>query len=186
LVNDPALARRAEIIWEKGTNRRAFLEGLTDKYTWVDLGSSFYPSEINAAFLWAQLQHADVATTMRRRVWNRYHDAFATLERAGSVRRPVVPPHCLHNAHMYYLLLADASCRPRLLEALNAAGINAVFHYVPLHSAPAGRKYGRAHGPLPVTDALAARLFRLPLWIGLADADIDRVIATVYDAVERL
>jgi dTDP-4-amino-4,6-dideoxygalactose transaminase len=186
LINDPALTARAELIWEKGTNRRAFQEGLADKYTWVDLGSSFYPSEISAAFLWAQLEHADAATAYRLRVWNRYHEALAKLEEDGRARRPVLPPDCVHNAHMYYLLLAEAGRRPGVLKRLNAAGINAVFHYVPLHASPAGRVFGRTHGPLPVTEALAARLIRLPLWIGLDEGQIEQVVAAVYEAVERL
>jgi dTDP-4-amino-4,6-dideoxygalactose transaminase len=186
LINDPALTARAELIWEKGTNRRAFQEGLADKYTWVDLGSSFYPSEISAAFLWAQFEHADAATAERLRVWNRYHEAFGKLEEAGRVRRPVVPRDCVHNAHMYYLLLAEPGHRPAVLKQLNAAGINAVFHYVPLHSSPAGGVFGRTHGPLPVTEALAARLIRLPLWIGLDEDQINQVVAAVYEAVERL
>jgi len=186
LVNAPALTARAELIWEKGTNRRAFLEGLTDKYTWVDLGSSFYPSEISAAFLWAQLEHADAATAERLRVWNRYHEAFAKLEEAGRVRRPIVPEGCVHNAHMYYLLLAEAEHRAVVLRELNATGVNAVFHYVPLHSSPAGRVFGRTGGPLPVTEALAARLIRLPLWIGLDKDQIDRVVLSVSKTVERL
>jgi dTDP-4-amino-4,6-dideoxygalactose transaminase len=186
LVNDPALTARAELIWEKGTNRRAFLEGLTDKYTWVDLGSSFYPSEISAAFLSAQLEHAEAATAERLRVWHRYHEAFAKLEEAGRVRRPIVPEGCVHNAHMYYLLLAEAEHRAVVLRQLNATGINAVFHYVPLHSSPAGRVFGRTGGPLPVTEALAARLIRLPLWIGLDEDQIDRVVLAVSKTVERL
>jgi dTDP-4-amino-4,6-dideoxygalactose transaminase len=186
LINNPALTARAELIWEKGTNRRAFQEGLADKYTWVDLGSSFYPSEISAAFLWAQLERADAATAERLRVWNRYHEALAKLEEAGRVRRPVVPPDSVHNAHMYYLLLAEPGRRPAVLKQLNAAGINAVFHYVPLHTSPAGWVFGRTRGPLPVTEALAARLIRLPLWIGLGEDQIDRVVAAVREAVERL
>jgi len=167
LVNDPARADRAEIIWEKGTNRRQFYRGEVDKYTWVDVGSSFLPGEMTAAFLLAQLEDAADITARRMAVWEAYHEALGPLETAGRLRRPVVPPHCEHNAHMYYVLMPDPAARARALEKLNGAGYKAVFHYVPLHASPAGRRFGRAAGPLPHTEAAGERLLRLPLWVGL-------------------
>jgi dTDP-4-amino-4,6-dideoxygalactose transaminase len=180
LVNDPALVARAEVIREKGTNRSRFFRGEVDRYTWCDLGSSFLPGEIIAAFLAAQLEHARSLTDRRLALWDRYHAWALAHEQAGRVRRPVVPGHCEHNAHMYYLLAPDLAARTRILDALRADGVLSVFHYVPLHSSPAGQQHGRAHGTLDVTDDVAARLFRLPLWIGL-DAQMDRVL----DAADR-
>ncbi len=167
LINDPKVAGRAEIIREKGTNRSQFFRGQVDKYTWVDLGSSYLPGEIIAAFLWAQMEEADRITNDRLALWNTYHQAFADAEFQGKLRRPVVPAHCGHNAHMYYLLLPTFAARTTFIERLKAAGVQSVFHYIPLHSSPAGSRYSRAHGPLPVTDDLADRLVRLPLWNGL-------------------
>ncbi|MBV9191316.1 MAG: dTDP-4-amino-4,6-dideoxygalactose transaminase [Betaproteobacteria bacterium] len=167
LINDARLAARAEIIREKGTNRSQFFRGEIDKYTWVDVGSSFLPSDILAAFLWAQLEAADAIQARRQAIWQRYQDGFAEIERAGRARRPVVLPETTPNAHCYFLLLADAAERPRFIERLRRDGVHAVFHYVPLHSSPAGRKFGRASGSMSVTDAISDRLVRLPLWIGL-------------------
>ncbi|MFQ5508343.1 MAG: dTDP-4-amino-4,6-dideoxygalactose transaminase [Leptospirillia bacterium] len=174
LVNDPALAERAEIIWEKGTNRRQFFRGQVDKYTWSDVGSSFLPSDLVAAFLLAQLESGEEITRFRLAVWERYHTAFADLEAAGKVRRPIVPEGCEHNAHMYYLLLPDLDARTRVLARLKEAGLSAVFHYVPLHSSPAGLKYGAVRDPLPNTEALSERLIRLPLWVDLPDEVVER------------
>jgi len=177
LVNDARFAERAEIIREKGTNRSQFFRGQVDKYTWVDVGSSYLPSEILAAFLAAQIEEADTINARRLALWNRYHEAFAPLEAAGRLRRPIVPAHCTHNAHMYYLLLDDLDARTQFIASLKANDIHPVFHYVPLHSAPAGRKYGRASGDLAITDRTGERLVRLPLW--LPDLDQARVIGTV-------
>jgi len=185
LVNDARFAERAEIIWEKGTNRAQFFRGEADKYSWVDIGSSFLPSDIIAAFLLAQLQEAEPITARRMAIYGRYHEAFADLEARGLLRRPIVPPHCRHNAHMYYLLLKDASIQAALLAALKANGIQAVFHYIPLHDSPAGRKYTRTHGELDVTRDVAARLIRLPLWINLRDAEVKRVIDVTSRLVEE-
>lgn len=183
VINDPELVERAEIIREKGTNRTNFFKGLTDKYTWVDLGSSFLPSELVSAFLYAQLEHADEITARRLALWNRYHQAFADLEARGRVRRPIIPAHCTHNAHLYYLLLRDGDDRDRMLQALNGQGIGAVFHYVPLHNAPMARKILPGEPPsLPVTEATSARLLRLPLYFELSEADQDRVIRAVLAA----
>lgn len=182
LVNDARYSGRAEIIREKGTNRSAFFRGQVDKYTWVDVGSSYLPSEIIAAFLCAQLEHAADVTASRIAVWDRYHAAFAGLERAERIRRPIVPHSCTHNAHMYYVLLPDLEARARFIASLRARGVASVFHYVPLHSAPAGLRYGRAEGALPVTDRAGEQLVRLPLWPGV-DGVQDQVIEAVVSFV---
>lgn len=179
LVNDARFVDRAEIIREKGTNRSQFFRGQVDKYTWVDIGSSYLPGEIVAAFLAAQMDEAARVTDERLAIWQRYHEAFAALESRGRVRRPIVPSHCRHNAHMYYLLLADLDARTRFIAALKDAGVHSVFHYVPLHDSPAGLRFGRASGTLPVTDDASRRLVRLPLW--LPDMDQDRVIEVVEE-----
>jgi dTDP-4-amino-4,6-dideoxygalactose transaminase len=183
LVNDSRWAGEAEIVQEKGTNRQQFYRGQVDKYTWVALGSSYAPSEISAAFLYAQLQHAESITDERLHIWTAYHDAFADLEAAGKVRRPVIPEHSRHNAHLYYLLTPDRRIRDRLIDLLAERDVNAVFHYVPLHESPAGRHFGRADGELRTTVDVSSRLLRLPLWVGLQDSDIDRVVAGVHDAL---
>jgi dTDP-4-amino-4,6-dideoxygalactose transaminase len=185
LVNRPDWVARAEILQEKGTNRSQFLRGQVDKYTWVDLGSSFLTSEINAAFLWAQIQHAEKILQRRMAIWVAYHERMAPLEEAGLLRRPVVPAECGHNAHMYYLLLEDRPRRDRLIKALAAQNIYALFHYVPLHSSVAGRCFGRVAGELPVTDRTSDTLVRLPLWFEMSDADVERVCAAVDAALRR-
>jgi dTDP-4-amino-4,6-dideoxygalactose transaminase len=182
LVNDERFAGRAEIIREKGTNRGSFFRGEVDKYTWVDVGSSYLPSEIVAAFLHAQLEQAEALTARRLAIWRAYHAAFAELEREGLVRRPYVPAACEHNAHMYYLLMPTAESRAALLAALKRLGIGAIFHYVPLHSSPAGRRFARVHGSLRVTDDVSERIVRLPLWLGLEE-HLHEVIASVEQAV---
>jgi dTDP-4-amino-4,6-dideoxygalactose transaminase len=183
LINDPRFIERAEIIQEKGTNRSRFFRGEVDKYTWVEPGSSYAPSEINAAFLWAQLKHAEAITSGRLALWNLYDEALAPLEQAGLIRRPVIPAGAEHNAHMYYILLANEPARERTISALRARGAHAVFHYVPLHSAYAGRKYGRAEGELKVTDDVSERLLRLPLWHGMTPDDVEIVAETVSAAL---
>jgi dTDP-4-amino-4,6-dideoxygalactose transaminase len=182
LVNQDALRERAEVIREKGTNRSRFFRGEVDKYTWVDIGSSYLPGEIIAAFLWAQMEDAEAITRQRLAMWSVYHDWFASAEAAGDLRRPVVPAHCDHNAHMYYLLLPDARRRSEAIRRLREAGVHCVFHYVPLHSAPAGRRHGRTGSAMTVTDDIADRLLRLPLWLGLEpqqQAVIRHVLACV-------
>jgi len=182
LVNDPALVERAEIVREKGTNRSKFFRGEVDKYTWVDIGSSYLPGEIIAAFLWAQLEEAEAITARRVALWNRYHERLEPCERAGRIRRPVIPAQCRHNAHLYYILLPSRERRDRLIERLRARDIVALFHYVPLHSSPAGRRYGRVAGAMTNTERAGECLLRLPLWLGMdpgvADAvarEIDRL-----------
>lgn len=185
LINDEEFVDRAEVVWEKGTNRSRFFRGQVDKYTWVDLGSSYLPGEIVAAFLWAQMEEASSITSRRLTTWRRYHEAFADLENEGLLRRPIVPDHTTHNAHMYYLLLPSIAARTALIERLGHAGIMVVFHYVPLHSSPFGRAVGRTRGALPITDSVSERLVRLPMWIGI-DEHLDRVIDEVRTAVRAV
>jgi dTDP-4-amino-4,6-dideoxygalactose transaminase len=175
LVSDPNLAQRAEVIREKGTDRARFFRGEVDKYTWQDVGSSFLPSEITAAFLWAQLEEAQHITRERITIWQRYHEILARLERQGFLRRPIVPSDCQHNGHLYYILLQSDIDRQMVLDSLKQNNINAVFHYVPLHSSPAGLRFGRAHGDLSVTTSLSQRLIRLPMWLGLSEMQQERV-----------
>ncbi len=183
LINDPKLAERAEIIREKGTNRSSFFRGQVDKYTWVDIGSSYLPGEIIAAFLWAQMEEAESINGKRLDIWQHYHEALASLETAGKLRRPIIPDGCQHNAHMYYVLLNFLNERTALLKTLKKHGVTSVFHYVPLHSAPAGLKYGRVHGTMTHTDNLSDRLLRLPLWIGLDKEKQGKVINSVSDGL---
>ena len=184
LVNDGRFGDRAEILWEKGTNRSQFFRGEVDKYTWVDVGSSFLPTELVAAFLWAQMEVAESITARRLALWDAYHSAFELLERESHVRRPRVPAHCTHNAHMYYLLLPSLDRRTALIDALARQDVNAVFHYVPLHSSPAGKHFGRVAGPMTVTDGVSDRLIRLPLWLGLEEHQ-GRVCEAVVAAVRQ-
>lgn len=175
LVNEPSLVQRAEIIREKGTDRSRFFRGEIDKYTWQDIGSSFLPGELIAAFLWAQLNEAEDILSRRLAIWGRYHDRLAALEKKGLLRRPYVPPHCTHNAHIYYIILSEIFDRQDVIAKLKSSGVHAVFHYVPLHSAPAAQRYTRVHGSLEVTQRQSERLIRLPFWIGLEEKDIDYV-----------
>jgi dTDP-4-amino-4,6-dideoxygalactose transaminase len=183
LVRDEAFVERAEILLEKGTNRSAFLRGDVDKYTWVDLGSSFGASEVTAAFLWAQLERAEDITHRRLGIWEAYHREFAHLEATGAVRRPVVPEDCHHEGHLYYLLAPTREWRDRMIDRLRQDGVQAVFHYVPLHSAPAGRRHGRAAGELDVTDEMSGRLLRLPMWVDMEAEHVERVVAGTRAAV---
>ncbi|MEM5454156.1 dTDP-4-amino-4,6-dideoxygalactose transaminase [Paraburkholderia phytofirmans] len=176
LVNDPALTRRAEIIREKGTDRSRYLRGEVDKYTWQEVGSSFLPSELIAAYLWAQLESAEKITQARLAHWERYHALLEPFERRGALRRPIVPKECQHNGHMYYVLVEDEHVRQRLLDEYRRQEIGSVFHYVPLHSSPGGQRYGKAGGPLDVTIDQSKRLIRLPLWAGLTETQQMRVV----------
>jgi dTDP-4-amino-4,6-dideoxygalactose transaminase len=168
LVNDPRFVERAEIIREKGTNRSRFFRGQVDKYTWVDVGSSYLPSEILAAFLYAQLEMADAITQKRVALWNRYQAWFSGLS-VRDVTAPQIPDSCTHNAHIYYLLLPDLERRSAFIAAMKERGVQSVFHYLALHSSPAGRRYGRHSGELAVTDSISERLVRMPLWLGLEE-----------------
>jgi dTDP-4-amino-4,6-dideoxygalactose transaminase len=186
LVNDERLIERSEILCDKGTNRSSFYRGQVDKYTWLDVGSSYALSDLGAAFLWPQLEDSARITENRLGLWDLYMDGFASHEQAGLLRRPIVPERCRQNAHMFYLLLPDGAARDQLITELNEAGINAVFHYIPLHSAPAGRRYGRVHGNLETTDDISGRLVRLPLWNDMTPALVERVIDVVTDVLPRL
>ncbi|MFL6247397.1 MAG: dTDP-4-amino-4,6-dideoxygalactose transaminase [Thermoanaerobaculia bacterium] len=180
LVNDASLVARAEIVREKGTNRSQFYRGEVDKYTWVDLGSSFLPGELIAAFLLSQLENAEAITAARRVVWDAYHAALEPLEKRGLLIRPLIPDEARGNAHIYFVILPSPEARTRAIDGLRARGISAVFHYVPLHSSPAGMRYGRTAGQLPVTDRVSERLLRLPVWPGLSKDDI-AVVAEVLE-----
>lgn len=176
LVNDPELSLRAEIIREKGTDRSCFFRGEVDKYTWQEVGSSFLPGELIAAFLWAQLEEARSITNARLQSWDTYHLSLSSLEAQGALRRPIIPAWCQHNAHMYYVILASEIDRQAVLAELKREEINAVFHYVPLHSSPAGQRYARTHGSMEVTNAQSERLIRLPLWVGLTAEKQKRIV----------
>lgn len=186
LVNADVYASRAEILWEKGTNRSRFIRGEVDKYTWIDLGSSFLPSEITAALLLAQLREAEAITARRREAWVRYHSALESLEGDGLLKRPIVPAHCEANGHIYAVMTRDGETRDAALAALNARGVRATFHYVPLHSAPAGQRLGRAHGSMQVTDSLSARLLRLPIYADITPEDQGYVVNCVRDVLSML
>jgi dTDP-4-amino-4,6-dideoxygalactose transaminase len=176
LINDGALVERSEIIREKGTDRSQFFRGEVDKYTWQDVGSSFLPSELVAAFLWAQLEEADSITSARLESWCYYNDLLWDIASKGLIRLPIVPGDCQHNAHMYYVLLHSGTDRASLLSELKTDGVGAIFHYVPLHSSPAGEKFGRVSGTLPVTESVSSRLVRLPLWCGITPREQEKVV----------
>ncbi|MBZ9784467.1 dTDP-4-amino-4,6-dideoxygalactose transaminase [Pseudomonas sp. REP124] len=183
LVKDATLAVRAEIIREKGTDRSRFFRGEVDKYTWQEVGSSYLPGELIAAFLWAQLEEAKNITSQRLASWDHYHRLLAFAETQGVLRRPIIPTECQHNAHMYYVLLNPETDRQAVLSKLKERAIDAVFHYVPLHSSPAGQRYGRAHGSLTITDRQSECLIRLPLWVGLSELQQDRIAECLLAAV---
>jgi len=182
VINDEKFIRRAEIIREKGTNRSAFFRGVLDKYTWVDCGSSYLPSELIAAFLYAQFEQAERINQKRMDIWNQYDNGLRSLASDGGVRLPVVPGHCGHNAHMYYILLPDGRQRDALIAALRKQNINSVFHYIPLHTSPMGRRLQPAVPVLPVTESLALRLLRLPMHYALTGEQIQRVIVNIQRA----
>lgn len=175
VINNPQYIERAEIIREKGTNRSQFLRGQVDKYTWLEYGSSFLPSELNAAYLWGQLEIADEINNDRLTSWNEYYNKLTELEKKGYIELPVIPSDCMHNAHMFYIKFKDIEERTRLIEFLKCKDIGVVFHYVPLHSAPAGKKYGSFFGRDIYTTKESERLLRLPMYYRLTKKDIDKV-----------
>ena len=179
LIQDPEMIEAAEIIREKGTNRSKFFRGQIDKYTWVNYGSSYLPSDMNAAYLYAQLEMADEINNARLHIWNRYYEGLKELAEAGKLELPVVPEDCVHNAHMFYIKAKDLEERTALISYLKENGILAVFHYIPLHSAPAGLKYGRFHGEDIYTTKESERLCRLPLYYGLTEEQVDYIISKV-------
>ena len=182
VINDERFLERAEIIREKGTNRSQFFRGMVDKYTWVDIGSSYLPSEMIAAFLYAQLEESDKITEKRLSIWNAYHQRLADLEAEGKLRRPIIPSECGHNAHMYYILLKDLDERTRLIEHLKQADIHPVFHYVPLHNAPKGVEVCGGKVPtLPFTEEYADRLLRLPCYFELTLEQVSRICEVIRE-----
>lgn len=183
LLNDPGDVELAEILREKGTDRSKFMRGLVDKYSWQNIGSSFLLGEMASAFLKAQLDMVDELTERRLEVWGHYDQRLRSLEAAGRLTCPTIPEYCRHNAHMYYVLAKSAAERNRLIDILQGEGIGAVFHYVPLHSSEAGRRVGRAHGDLVRTNDLSSRLIRLPMWVGLDEASVDRVCSVLERAL---
>ena len=180
LINDPEFIERAEIIWEKGTNRSQFFRGQVDKYTWVDIGSSFLPSELMGAFLYAQLEVADKIIAKRRYLFQRYMDQLRPLELKGLIRLPYIDHACESNGHIFYILVHNLEERDLLMNHLRKSGILAVFHYVPLHSSPAGMKYGRTCGEMSVTNDVSDRILRLPLYYEMTDAEVKSVVAALY------
>lgn len=173
LINNSTFSERSEIIREKGTNRSKFFRGKIDKYSWVDIGSSYLPSDIIAAFLWAQICKAEEITSLRMNAWNKYHGLLSEFESKGMLTRPHVPSECAHNAHMYYVLLDEGKNRDDIIRKLDSVGINAIFHYVPLHSAPQGLRSGRISGSMSNTDDVSRKILRLPMWVGV---DAERVV----------
>jgi dTDP-4-amino-4,6-dideoxygalactose transaminase len=182
LVNNPAFAERAEIIREKGTNRSQFFRGQVDKYTWVDIGSSYLPGEVIAAFLWAQMEEADSITSKRLKMWQFYHEGLKGLEITGHLRRPVCPTGCEHNGHMYYLLLRSHEARSRFIHKMGKSDINCVFHYIPLHRSHNNMLTKTGSGSLEETDSASERIVRLPLWIGLQEKQRSVLEKVIYIA----
>ena len=179
LINNPEYIERAEILREKGTNRSRFYRGQVDKYTWVDIGDSFLPSELNAAYLWGQLLKADEINNSRMNTWNQYYEAFLPLKNQGLINLPCIPQNCVHNAHMFYVKLKNVDQRTDFINYLKAHDVQSVFHYIPLHSAPAGLKFGRFNGEDLYTTKESERLTRLPMYFNMAPEDLKQVIRTV-------
>ena len=184
LIQDPEQIENAEILREKGTNRSKFFRGQIDKYTWVNYGSSYLPSDMNAAYLWAQLEAADRINADRMRTWKLYEELLSPLRDKGRIELPFVPEECEHNAHMFWIKAADPAERSRLITFLKEAGIQSVFHYIPLHTAPAGQKFGRFHGEDRYTTKESERLLRLPLYYGLKEEDTRYIAAKVREFYE--
>lgn len=180
IINNPEYNEKAEILREKGTNRAKFFRGQVDKYTWVDYGSSYLPSDLNAAYLWAQLEKADEINNDRLNSWNRYYTELKELAEQGLIELPVIPEECVHNAHMFYVKLKDLKERTDFIKYLRDNGVQSSFHYVPLHSAPAGVKFGRFDGEEQYTTKESERLTRLPMYYGLTDEDQSKVIKCIY------
>lgn len=185
LIRDAGMAERAEVIREKGTNRSKFFRGQVDKYTWVDVGSSYLPSELIAAFLAAQVEEGEEITRRRIALWDRYHAWAEPYERRGELRRPIVPGNCTHNGHMYYMLLPDLATRSAFIDGMRRRGVGTVFHYIPLHSAPKGSTSARASGELRVTERTSDCLVRMPLWLGL-ETRMDEVLAAADSVLSEL
>lgn len=185
LIRDESYVEEAEILREKGTNRSKFYRGQIDKYTWVNYGSSYLPSDMNAAYLWAQLEMAEEINGERLAIWKRYAACLAPLKEKGILELPTIPEDCVHNAHMFYIKVRDIEERTQLIAELKEKGIMAVFHYIPLHSAPAGLKYGRFHGEDVYTTRESERLLRLPMYYGLAPDQVDYICKMIKEFFER-
>ena len=185
VINNPEFNEKAEILREKGTNRSKFFRGQVDKYTWVDFGDSYLPSELNAAYLWAQLEMADQINDDRLSSWNAYYEGLKPLADAGKIELPVIPDGCVHNGHMFYIKAKDLQERTALISFLKTRDVNAVFHYVPLHSAPAGYKFGRFAGEDLYTTKESERLVRLPMYYGLKKEDLQHVIESVKEFYKK-
>ena len=183
VINNPEFNERAEILREKGTDRSKFLRGQVDKYTWVDIGDSYLPSDLNAAYLWAQLEKADEINNDRLNTWNKYYEALKPLADEGKIEIPNIPGDCVHNAHMFYIKLNDIEERTAFIQHMKDNGVLCVFHYIPLHSAPAGLKYGRFNGEDVFTTKESERLVRLPLYYGLRGEDVQTVITLIYGII---
>lgn len=179
LIKNADMIEAAEVLREKGTNRSKFFRGQIDKYTWVNYGSSYLPSELNAAYLWAELEMADEINEDRLQSWNHYYNGLQDLAEKGNIEIPVIPEGCVHNAHMFYIKAKDLEERTRLIAYMKENGIGCVFHYIPLHSAPAGRKFGRFHGEDQYTTKESERLMRLPMYYGLKPEDVEKVIEII-------
>ena len=177
VINNEKFIERAEIIREKGTNRSKFFRGEVDKYTWVDVGSSYLPSDLIAAFLYAQLENIDKINNKRLEIWAKYYRMFESYEKQGLIKRPVIPTNCTHNAHMYYITFENLQKRSEFIAYLKENGINPVFHYIPLHSSPAGIKYGRVCGNMQVTDKISDTLLRMPMFYGLGNKELETIKA---------
>ncbi|MGE3624345.1 MAG: dTDP-4-amino-4,6-dideoxygalactose transaminase [Bdellovibrionales bacterium] len=180
LIKNKGNVQRGEILWEKGTNRVQLIQGKIEKYTWIDIGSSFLPSEITAALLLTQLQIAPKLIERRLKLWNFYHKGLSRLEEATLLRRPIIPNHCHHNGHIYYILLPNAKIRDRLRRHLAAKGIEACFHYVPLHSSPAGKRFARSASTMSVTNQAASTLLRLPLFPDMNYSDVSKILKHIF------
>ena len=181
VINDPQFSERAEILWEKGTNRKKFFAGLVDKYTWVDIGSSFLPSDLLAAFLSAQLEQSEQIQSQRHAVWRYYYQAFQPLAKAGGVLLPSVPEGCGHAAHLFYIILPSQEIRDRLIRFLRDKKIGSAFHYLPLHLSPMGRSFGYNEGDCPVTEDISGRLLRLPFHNRVTTQEQDRVVSSISE-----
>lgn len=186
IINNSRFTEQAEIIREKGTNRSNFFRGKVDKYTWIDKGSSYLPGELIAAFLYAQLEEAERIIAARLKVWDYYHQLLEPLEKSGKLRTPIIPPDCQHNGHMYYVLLNNLQIRTSLISYLKEQGMSSVFHYVPLHSSPAGQHYGRVHGDMNNTNRVSDCLLRLPLFPELGLSQIETVVMAIDSFLKRV
>ena len=181
LINDEKFENRAEIIREKGTNRSQFFRGMVDKYSWVDLGSNYLMNDISAAYLWGNLENADMINQSRLNIWKKYYDGLIQLKEKKLIELPTIPDECIHNAHMFYLKVKDLKNRERLIQYLKKNDILSVFHYVPLHSTPAGEKFGRFNNDNKFTTSESERLLRLPMYNGLEDDNVFKIVKTILN-----